>query len=486
MGNLKRRYTHKTLKLLWGLSRDQCAHPECSNRLIEPATDASEELVVGHVCHILSVSTDGPRGTAGLTEEELNSPDNLILLCRDHHAIVDGQPESYPAEQLRDWKRRHEDLSHKVASKNVDAAALSSSGPRFPTPLVDQEIDRELLVIRRGRFFQDFPTVERCLQLGTALTRGDYSGGTAAVRCRALAWCARLLVRTDEFDAAKEHLQEAKRLGTEEEVAIADALLLSREGDRGSALARLAELNSPIARSAALGTVAHQEGSAGAVRWARTGRVNTTDLDPDGKVCLLGCLLEIGDWDASWAMLDSVSHGDRDTTPALDSLTALAHLLRTVPDELRAAVRAQVPSFAAHFPLASGDEAIRERDIAQQRFRRAAAAAREVDCAHAADEAEEYALWLGLRDPLQHQATREELRAKLDLRLDLRWVPLALQFGFQFDLEAIDREIRTEVTRSGGNTPVTAAARLALAITRPPEAMIGYIARYRDGTCQRV
>ena len=190
MGNLKRHYTPKTLKLLWGLSRGQCAHPDCSTPLIEPATDASDAFVAGHVCHILAASVDGPRGTTGLTEKELNSPNNLILLCRNHHAIVDGQHETYPAEELREWKRQHENLSHQVASENIDAAALSSSGPRFPTPLVDQEIERQLLVIRRSRFFQEFPTVERCLGLGTELTRGDYSGGTAVVRGRALAWCA--------------------------------------------------------------------------------------------------------------------------------------------------------------------------------------------------------------------------------------------------------------------------------------------------------
>ena len=501
MGTLKRSYTQKTLKLLWGLSRGQCAHPNCSTALIEPATNESEALVVGHVCHILALNADGSRGSTGLTEKQLNSPDNLILFCPTHHTIVDGQHESYPAENANGnangnggmtsvYFERHgysRDLSRRVASENIDAAALSSSGRRFPTPLVDQEIERQLLVIRRSRFFQEFPTVERCLGLGTELTRGDYSGGTPVVRGRALAWCARLLVRTDELDAAKEYLREAKKLGAEDELAIANALLLSRQGDRRAALAHLADLNSPIARSAALGTVSSEEGAAGAVRWARDARVTASDLDSDGKVCLLGCLLETGDWDASWAMLDSVSPGDAATSPALDRLTALAHLLRTVPEELRAAVCVQVPSFAAHFPLASGDEAVRERDIARRGFRSAAAAAREVGCTHTADADEEYALWLGLRDPLQHAAAREELQARLeDPEMDLRWVPLALHFDLQLDMEAVDREIRGGIARSGGNTPVTAAARLALAITRPPEATIGYIARYCDDLTDHV
>ena len=52
----KRSYSPKTLKVLFGLSGNKCAVPGCSNPIIKPSTDLSDELVVGQICHII-VST---------------------------------------------------------------------------------------------------------------------------------------------------------------------------------------------------------------------------------------------------------------------------------------------------------------------------------------------------------------------------------------------------------------------------------------------
>ena len=73
--------------------------------MIEPATEQSDAAVIAQKSHIYAISTAGPRGTAGLTEKELNSHENLILLCPTHHALVDAQPETYTAEILKKWKQ---------------------------------------------------------------------------------------------------------------------------------------------------------------------------------------------------------------------------------------------------------------------------------------------------------------------------------------------------------------------------------------------
>ncbi len=41
----QRNYSKKTLKILFAKSGNQCAHPNCTNALIEPVTDKSEALV---------------------------------------------------------------------------------------------------------------------------------------------------------------------------------------------------------------------------------------------------------------------------------------------------------------------------------------------------------------------------------------------------------------------------------------------------------
>ncbi|MFA4830486.1 MAG: HNH endonuclease [Thermodesulfovibrionales bacterium] len=71
------------------------------------ATETDDESLIGEECHIIANSTDGPRGNIS-TQEDLNKYDNLILLCRIHHKIIDDQPNTYTVERLRKIKVTHE------------------------------------------------------------------------------------------------------------------------------------------------------------------------------------------------------------------------------------------------------------------------------------------------------------------------------------------------------------------------------------------
>jgi len=268
-----------TRNVLFALSGNQCAHPDCTLPVTERRT-----VPVGEVCHIHPRKPGNPahpRWNPHLSEDELNHISNLILLCRHHHRIVDRvEPQLYSADRLREWKDDHEE---KNSAPQYGHSAAS---------VVDRAIGNDLEEIKRGRFLQDFETTQRCLQLGTALTSGQYSAGTPAVRGRALAWCARLLAPTDQVPRAKELLQRAEDLVSGEEVTIAATLILSQEKDLQDALTVLSGVESPMARSAALGVVARKKTPMAAVRWADDAELEVTDLDADGKTCLLACLLE--------------------------------------------------------------------------------------------------------------------------------------------------------------------------------------------------
>src|SRR5579863_4670145 len=103
-----RSYSPKTIKILFGSSGNQCAHPDCVNPIIAPGSDQSDDAVLGQICHIYAASDNGPRGNAALTDAERNGADNLILLCGFHHPMVDSQHQDYPAELLKQWKKSHE------------------------------------------------------------------------------------------------------------------------------------------------------------------------------------------------------------------------------------------------------------------------------------------------------------------------------------------------------------------------------------------
>ena len=104
-----RNYSAKTLKILFALSGNRCAHPKCNEPVIANATLDSTDLVVGQISHIYALRSDkGPRGKLGMTEKERNQADNLMLLCPTHHVIVDGQQETYTAGTLLGCKQTHE------------------------------------------------------------------------------------------------------------------------------------------------------------------------------------------------------------------------------------------------------------------------------------------------------------------------------------------------------------------------------------------
>jgi hypothetical protein len=63
--------------------------------------------VVGDECHIISKSEEGPRNDPNL-ELDHDSYDNLILLCKTHHKIIDDQPSEYPISRLKKIRSDHE------------------------------------------------------------------------------------------------------------------------------------------------------------------------------------------------------------------------------------------------------------------------------------------------------------------------------------------------------------------------------------------
>lgn len=115
----KRHYTQKTLKILFALSGNQCAVPDCKEPVIASPTAKSDAIVVGQIAHIYAISEEGPRGKVGLTEGELNQVSNLILLCPTHHVKVDGQHQTYPAKMLIEWKTRHERKYGETLSRSI-------------------------------------------------------------------------------------------------------------------------------------------------------------------------------------------------------------------------------------------------------------------------------------------------------------------------------------------------------------------------------
>jgi hypothetical protein len=143
-----RSYKDRDLKLLWGLAAARCAHPECRKPLIKEATPLDREAIIGKIAHIHSISANGPRHDATKSADYLNSYENLLLLCGNHHDQVDPQESTFTADILRHWKADHEAwvfsrleqavpaigfAELEVVCQGVIGGALSPSNPTLPT-----------------------------------------------------------------------------------------------------------------------------------------------------------------------------------------------------------------------------------------------------------------------------------------------------------------------------------------------------------------
>ena len=81
----------------------------CKKQLFEDEGLSDDPSVLGQECHIVGEenAAKSPRGLNPLPLDQRNLFDNLILLCRDHHKIIDDQCDRYTAQELHRIKNEH-------------------------------------------------------------------------------------------------------------------------------------------------------------------------------------------------------------------------------------------------------------------------------------------------------------------------------------------------------------------------------------------
>lgn len=121
VNHITRAIDNKIERLLWARAAGRCEFDDC-NEIIYRSTVTQEPVNVAEMAHIYSFSEKGPRGWWDFwgKAEDLNSAENLILVCRKCHKLIDEDKEGlrYSAELLRQWKRRHEDRVEMVSGIN--------------------------------------------------------------------------------------------------------------------------------------------------------------------------------------------------------------------------------------------------------------------------------------------------------------------------------------------------------------------------------
>lgn len=98
--------------------------------------------MVGEIAHIVAQSKGGPRAEVSVPGGNIDGFDNLILLCHEHHELVDQQPNTYPVEKLRQFKLDHEEWVRTRLSKGQEYEGLAR-----PVTMVTENVFANVLPI---------------------------------------------------------------------------------------------------------------------------------------------------------------------------------------------------------------------------------------------------------------------------------------------------------------------------------------------------
>jgi hypothetical protein len=110
------------VKALWGRAASRCSI--CK---IELATDTTEGLT-GEMAHIVAKSPDGPRGDRSLTPEEREDYSNKILLCPNHHTMIDKDISEWTVNKILKIKKEHEQwVADKLSQGSISESTVDNS-----------------------------------------------------------------------------------------------------------------------------------------------------------------------------------------------------------------------------------------------------------------------------------------------------------------------------------------------------------------------
>ena len=128
---------------LWAVSGGRC---ELCNRLLYSDLCFGADGNFGELAHIHAVSVGGPRHKKGMSTNEKNDAGNLMLLCGEHHHMIDTNPDDYGEGFLIERKRKHEERIRRVTHIGEDQSCQMVS--YFSN--IDQQV-----IFNSDRLFKD-------------------------------------------------------------------------------------------------------------------------------------------------------------------------------------------------------------------------------------------------------------------------------------------------------------------------------------------
>lgn len=151
-------------KALWGAAAGICSFigadgSFCRVHLVQEPSPDDPAVIIGENAHIEGEKDGAARYRTNMTDAERNAYQNLILLCPNHHTIIDKLPvETYTVTRLKAMKAKHEEwvrtrLNPKVAATTPVSSYVSET---IHSSLLDVEIaPKRLFRIKLSRTHEE-------------------------------------------------------------------------------------------------------------------------------------------------------------------------------------------------------------------------------------------------------------------------------------------------------------------------------------------
>lgn len=144
----------QTAQKVWADAGGRCMFQGCSKDLSEIHlwTKAAQ---VGYLAHIVASDPEGPRGNQEDSHRLANNPDNIMLMCDEHHRLIDSfAPEHYTEEILYEMRKSHRDMVRNyldsLAFTPTRAVTLHANLGGVPTYFHDSELIDAIVAMRRA------------------------------------------------------------------------------------------------------------------------------------------------------------------------------------------------------------------------------------------------------------------------------------------------------------------------------------------------
>lgn len=367
-------------------------------------------------------------------------------------------------------------------AKSVSASDLSQ---QKSATILDGVARERLTRLRKSRFYGGASATGGAIELSSAVLEGELAGTTPALKSELLGWCARFLAKED-LERANELIRCAARFGNSTEADIAVAMGIGFHSDLSEAIKELGTIDTPNARSAQLFLKDYEKGPHGVIEWAETAQFDAGDFDADGKFLLLLSHIRERRTTDALSIVDALSDTDFEAAPVLLRMAADACLLMAVPPDAHDVITRYYLADFRTLPLKGTKEALQLRRRAAEYYSDSAHAARDLGASEFANYDDDRCLWLQLRDPDVGESARLELRQSLaEDSVFLRRIPIAVDFGVDFDVARAERLADRQEARLGKVTVEVALARYYLALREPDlRAAAAKIEQHRDQICE--